>query len=135
MKTIILTLAITFGFISTHSFAQDQDKKLKHQAEIKQLNDSIEYELLVFDSGFETFLAQLPYSMEFYSDDYYKNWNIRYVTEWNIRALNPARFGTFYENQIDYQSNVDYGLELNFKLYHYFLYIEEKYGIHLVQRK
>lgn len=134
MKTIIVALGMLMS-LSVIVNPQKNDQKNKNKAEIKQSNDSIEYELLVFDSGFETFLAKLPYSKDFYSNDYYKNWNLSYVTEWNIRALNPARYGTFYENQIDYQSNVDYGLDLNFKLYHYFLYIEEKYGITLVQRK
>ena len=117
------------------SFGTAQQEKTKGKAEIKQNADSVEYELLVFDSGFETYLAKVPYSKEYHTNEYYKNWNIRYVTEWNVRALNPMRYGSFYESKIDYQSNIDYGLDLNFKLYHYFRYIEDTHGIVLIKRK
>ena len=30
-----------------------------------------------------------------------------------------------YETYIDYNSNTDYGLDLNYKLYYYFKYFEE----------
>lgn len=95
--------------------------------------DSMEYDLIITDPGFESWLATQP-PAEFYSQQYYENWNQRYVTEWNIRHSNPLRYGGFYETQINYDPNVDYGLELNYKLYNYFRYIEEEYGIVLVPR-
>jgi len=60
---------------------------------------------------------------------------VLYVSEWNARALNPLKYGDFYETQIDYQSNIDYGIDLNFKLYQYFQFIEKEYGITLIKRK
>lgn len=134
MKTIIYIL----GLLLTYSIAfgpQKKETQNKQKAELKLVSDSTEYDLLIFDPGFETFLAKVPHDKEFYGNNYLKNWNLQYVAEWNLRALNPARYGSFYENQIDYQANIDYGLDLNYKLYEYFQYIEEKYGIILLKRK
>ncbi len=36
-----------------------------------------------------------------------------------------------YDSYIDYNPNIDYGLDLNYKLYYYFRYFEEKHGIRL----
>ncbi len=134
MKTIIFIIMLSMVF-SLNSSPQKKTKPLKNKAKITQLNDSVEYELLVFDAGFETYLAKLPYSKDFYSNDYYKSWNIRYVAEWNARAVNPIRYGNLYENQLDYQADIDYGLELNFKLYHYFQFFEKENGVTLLKRK
>lgn len=114
---------------------QAKEKHKKLQLETKLATDSVEYDLLVFEPGFEAFLAKVPYSKEFYGDEYYKSWNLLYVSEWNARALNPLKYGDFYETQIDYEAQIDYGLDLNFKLYQYFQFIEKEYGIILLKRK
>lgn len=134
MKTIIYLLGFTILF-ATNFNQQKQIEKPKLSAEIKQSTDSVEYDLIIFDIGFESYLATIPYTKNFYTNNYLKNWNLRYVTEWNVRAINPLQYGSFYENQIDYQSNIDYGLDLNFKLYQYFQFIEKKHKVILVQRK
>ncbi|MBU1011418.1 MAG: hypothetical protein KKG99_00310 [Bacteroidetes bacterium] len=134
MKTITYILGFSIIFMMNPD-PQNKEKHKKLQLETKQEIDSVEYDLLVFEPGFETFLATLPYSKEFYGNEYYKNWNVLYVSEWNARALNPLKYGDFYETQIDYQPNIDYGIDLNFKLYQYFQFIEKEYGIILVKRK
>ncbi len=93
--------------------------------------DSIEYELIVIDPGYETFLAtQKPAS--FFTQVYYETWNYRYVIEWNMRHDNPIAYGDMYETKIDYDPKTDYGLDLNYRLYYYFRFFEEKNGISLV---
>ena len=94
--------------------------------------DSAEYELIVFDIGYETFLITQP-PMEFYSKEYYKNWNTLYVTEWNLRYITQAKTG-FYETQIDYDPLIDYGIELEYRLYYYFQFFEQKNNVTLIQR-
>ena len=134
MKSIIYLFGLSLIFALTLN-PQKKSVDPKHQAEIKQSTDSVEYELLVFEPGFESYLAKVQHLKEFYGNDYYKNWNIQYVAEWNVRAINPIRYGSFYENQIDYQWNINYGLDLNFTLYQFFQFIEEKYKIVLIKRK
>ncbi len=97
-------------------------------------HDSTQYELVVMDSGYEQFLASEAKPINFYSNEYYSSWNQRYVTEWNIRCHNPRRYGSFYVMPIDYSPHVDYGIELNYRLYNYFLFIERDYRIVLVPR-
>jgi len=97
-------------------------------------DDSVQYELIVIDPGYESFLLmQKP--MEFYSQHYYESWNQRYVTEWNYRHSQPLRYGDMYETYIDYSPHIDYGLELNYKLYYYFLFFEKKNGVNLLPER
>ena len=96
--------------------------------------DSVEYELIILDPGFDAFLAMQPH-MQYYSRYYYENWNLRYVREWNYRHSQPLRFGNIYETYIDYRPNIDYGLELNYRLYYYFRFFEKENGVDLLPEK
>ena len=87
-------------------------------------SDSIKYELIVSDPGFESYLVTKP-SMNFYSKEYYESRNRIFVTEWNYRCDHPSLFGNLYETHLDYNSIVDYGIELNYRLYNYFRFFEE----------
>ena len=91
--------------------------------------DSTEYELVVFDQGFETWLLMQPQNQ--YSVEYYKNKNRIYVSEWNQRYSNPRRYKGNYESYINYDSFIDYGLEFERRLYYYFRYFEETNGVRL----
>jgi len=125
---IILFISVLVSCQTKNTVTDKSNSTLKIEE-----TDSTQYELLIFDIKYESFLLTQP-PMEFYSQDYYENWNIQYVTEWNIRHNNPVRYGDFYETQIDYSQSIDYGLELNYKLYYYFLFIEKEYGITLIKR-
>ena len=134
---LLFTLILQWT-LSLHGCASQkhvEGKAPETQVQTAVNGDSTQYELIVFDPGFETFLATLPYGKEFYSDNYYQTWNIRYVQEWNQRCHNPLRYGSFYETPIPYEANIEYGLDFNFRLYHYFLFIEKKYGIVLIHRR
>jgi hypothetical protein len=49
-----------------------------------------------------------------------------------MRAQNIGQFNpTIYENLIDYQQNIDYGYEVNYKLFNYFLFAQKKYKMNL----
>lgn len=94
-------------------------------------NDSLEYEVIIFDVGFSNYLNTIAKPMNFYTQEYYEGRNIFYVTEWNRRAMNPMQFGDFYTNEIAYDSHTDYGLDVNYKLFNYFKFVEYKYRIKL----
>jgi hypothetical protein len=137
----VLLLALTIGMPLTgckttrkaESTAQQPPKVklVKNNAEDEK--DSVEYELIVLDPKFESWLATQP-SPHFYSQQYYESWNRLYVSEWNHRHNNPLRYGSFYATYIDYDPHIDYGLELNYRLYYYFRFIEDEYGIVLIPR-
>jgi len=94
------------------------------------LTDSLEHRLIVLDPGFESWLVTKP-SRWFYSQSYYEQKNRLYVTEWNHRyRIFPGKVK--YDSYIDYDFRTDYGLDLNYKLYYYFRYFEEKNNVRLI---
>ncbi len=46
-----------------------------------EISDSTEYDLIVFDTNFDPFLAAQLYPNSYYSNQYYRNWNNRYCIE------------------------------------------------------
>lgn len=136
-KSCVVFLIFTGMLVSsckTTKKAQVPDQKVELiENDTIENTDSTEYELLFLDSGFESWLATQP-PANYYSQRYYENWNRRYVTEWNHRHSSPLRYGDFYQTEINYDPNTDYGLKLNYRLYYYFRFIEKEYGILLVQR-
>jgi hypothetical protein len=92
-------------------------------------SDSTEYELVVFDQGFETWLLMQPSQQ--YSLEHYKAKNRIYVSEWNYRYMSPSRYGSQYGSYLDYDYFLDYGLEFERRLFYYFKYFEESNGVSL----
>ena len=65
----------------------------------------------------------------YYSQQYLESKNQILVTEWNIRVSNPQRYDpNLYELPIDYRPNIDYGYDVNYKMYNYFIYFQLKYN-------
>lgn len=110
-----------------------KQKKLQEKEQpVVIANDSLEYEIIIIDPGFTYYLKAIAQPRGFYSQNYLETRNTIWVTNWNIRAQNPNRFdGNIYENVIDYQQNVDYGYEVNYKLFNYFLFAQRKYKMSL----
>lgn len=95
-------------------------------------NDSLEYEIIIIDPGFTTYLNSIAKPEGFYSQQYLENKNRLYVNTWNYRARNPIQFNSnIYENVIDYSPHVDYGYEVNYKLFNYFEFAQRKYRMNL----
>lgn len=95
-------------------------------------NDSLEYEVIIFDIGFNLYLNTIARPMGYYSQKFLENKNDIFVTNWNLRAMNPTRYdASIYGNIIDYHPNIDYGLEVNYKLFNYFLFAQKKYDMRL----
>ncbi len=92
-------------------------------------NDSTEYELIIFDPGFDFWLNSRLYSKKQYSNDYLKSINNQYVQEWNNRY---QRGDSRFSNSLDYNLNTEYGLDFNYKLFMYFKFFEETNKIRLI---
>ena len=88
------------------------------------VEDSVEYELIVFDPGFETWYLSHSRPSWYHSQNYYESWNRQYVTEWNYKATS-SRYSRYFDTTIDYEPFIDYGLELNHRLFYYFQYVEK----------
>jgi hypothetical protein len=131
-RLLFLTIILIFISSAVLYSQKGKDKLIMKADSIK--TDSIEYDLIINDPGFESWLATKP-SMNFLSKTYYETWNHMYVTEWNNRYYQQQRYGPLYEDYIDYRPNTDYGLELNYRLYYYFLFFEESNNVVLVRRR
>lgn len=94
--------------------------------------DSTEYELIIIDPGFESWFNMTHKPVWYYSKDFLASWNYQYVVAWNAKARDPffrdRNPDNPFLNEIDYRPHIDYGIDLNYKLYNYFKYIEATWG-------
>lgn len=102
-------------------------KTPKNEAVVRIANDTLQYEITIIDNGFLTYLNTIARPMNYYSLAYLESKNHYYVTEWNNRVRSNYK-PNLYENIIDYDYNIHYGLEVNYKLYNYFKFVELQYG-------
>ncbi len=98
------------------------------QDTVRIANDELEYEIIIFEPGFSIWAETTARQRGYYDQPYLETRNRIIVREWNSRVLQPQRFDTnLYEMQINYDSNIDYGYEVNYMLYNYFVYFQLKY--------
>lgn len=135
MKKLIYILLISVFVFNCNTSKTSTSKKderlesLKQNDTVKIVNEEVEYEIIIIEPGFNFWLASRARPRNFYSQSFLENRNFQYVIEWNQRVLQPQRFNTnLYEMQIDYQQNIDYGYEVNYLLYNYFIYFQLTYN-------
>ena len=91
-------------------------------------NEEIEYEVIIIDAGFSTWLNSRAFPRGYHSLNYLESKNQLYVQEWNNRVLQPNRFDrNLYEMQINYDSSTRYGYEVNYLIYNYMIYFQNTY--------
>ena len=96
---------------------------------IRIANDSLEYEVIIIDPGFSSWLASRSFPRGYHSQSYLENKNIFYVTEWNNRVMQAQRYNpNLYEMSINYDRNIDYGYEVNYLIYNYMIYFQNTYN-------
>ncbi|WP_343588826.1 DUF6146 family protein [Flavobacterium sp.] len=134
MKKCISILIVLFTIIACSSASKNiasidtatPNKKVNDTVRIA--NDSLEYEVIIIDNGFSTWLASRAYPRNYYSLQYLENKNYLYVTEWNNRVLQPQRYNpNLYEMSIDYRPDIHYGYEVNYLIYNYMIYFQNTY--------
>jgi hypothetical protein len=95
---------------------------------IRIANDDLEYEILIIDPGFNSFILTQP-PRGHYGLIYLENKNRNFVLEYNNRARNPQQFDfNLYPQSIDYNYGTPYGYEVNYMLYNYFRFFMQKYN-------
>ncbi|MBJ6367626.1 DUF6146 family protein [Snuella sedimenti] len=134
MKTLVylvLAIGILIGCNTSKTMAAKEDQVAKQEAvsdTVRIANDKLEYEIIIIEPGFNFWLASRAKPEGYYSQQFMENRNMFYVNEWNRRVLNPMRYNpNLYEMQIDYQNHIDYGYDVNYKLYNYFIYFQLTY--------
>lgn len=122
---ILYLLFIPFLILSCGSTQNTSARKDEDKVVIK--NEELEYEIIILEPGFNSWLATQP-PESYYNQSTLEIKNNRWVIEWNSRVLQPSRYNSnLYQMQIDYDSHIDYGMNVNYMLFQYFTYFQQKY--------
>lgn len=121
--------ALTFSCTTTKLKVSNPEKtEYPKKDTIRIANDALQYEIIIIDTGFNSWLASSAKPRTYYSLPFLENKNYLFVTEWNARVSQPQRYDpNLYEMKIDYDPNIHYGLEVNYLLYNYFIYFQNQY--------
>lgn len=135
LATLMLVVIVMFTRCGTNKNAlsiTDKEKEAFAEKKVDTItiaNDETEYQIIIIEPGFNFWLQSIAKPEGYYSQSYLENRNRIYVINWNQRVLEPLRYSpNLYEMQIDYNPNIDYGYEVNYKLYYYFIYFQRKYN-------
>ena len=133
MKNLFYTVLVIFSFQSCNSTYSSSNESISEKNEQEQdtvriANDEVEYEIIIIEPGFNNWLAGRAKPEGYYTQEYLENKNRQFVMEWNNRVLDPSRYDpALYQQLIDYDYFTDYGYEVNYKLYYYFIYFQLHY--------
>ncbi|HLW31625.1 MAG TPA: DUF6146 family protein [Aequorivita sp.] len=130
---ITISISVFFSCGPTQSTIGSDTKDLGVESDtIHIANEDLEYDIMIVEPGFNSWLISQP-PRGFYGQSLLESKNRLFVSEYNNRVLQPAKYGmNLYNEQINYDPNVDYGYEVNYLLYNYFVYFQEKYNQHFI---
>lgn len=125
---VIIFFTILSCNSSKSSIASNNIALVSKKDTIRIANEELHYEVIIIDSGFSTWLETRSYPRGYHSQSYLENKNKLYVSEWNNRVMQPQMYNrNLYEMTIDYNSNIDYGYEVNYLIYNYMIYFQNTY--------
>lgn len=127
LLAVLCVLIFSCGTGNTSMAGSPSDGSVKNDI-VRIANDSLEYEIIIIEPGFQSWLASQP-PRGFYGLAKLEGKNRQFVAEYNNRVLQPNRYSrNLYEEQINYDPTIRYGYEVNYLLYNYFVYFQEKYN-------
>lgn len=126
---ILLTiLGIAYSCSTSKTIPTKETNTAKQSDTVRIANDELEYEVIIIDPGFSTWLISRAHPRGFHSQTFLETKNQLYVNEWNNRVMQPQRYNpNLYEMTIDYSPNINYGYEVNYLIYNYFIYFQNTY--------
>ena len=133
MKNSIYIIAVIFfaivGCTTSKSSVIDKEKPTGMKSDtIRIANDKLEYEVIIIDPGFSSWLISNAQPRNYHSQSYLESKNQIWMSEWNSRVLQPTRYNpNLYEMTIDYNPSIDYGYEVNYLIYNYLVYFQNTY--------
>jgi PBP1b-binding outer membrane lipoprotein LpoB len=131
MKKIVIiigTILIISACVSTKNIS---DKESKNKESPKIENDSTEYTLISFDFGFDSWFMRYKNNGDVRSIEYYKNWNSRYVRDWNSKTLSFSK-GNFFNTSLNFDPEEIDDLDIQRQLFYYFQYVENELKIDII---
>ena len=137
MKYIVVVLVglviLSWGCSSTSNTSKplkfSKEKKLAYNSKksdtVRIANDSLEYEIVIIQPGFQNFLAGTARPRGFYSLSFLEARNDIFTVNFNQRVNNPQLFDpVLYQVPVNYDSSIDYGYEVNYLLYNYYIFFQ-----------
>ena len=126
---IVFIFCFLLGCTASKSTLPSTDKSTATQNDtVRIANDELKYEVIIIDPGFSTWIATRAFPRGYHSQSYLENKNRMYVSEWNNRVMQTMRYSpNLYEMTIDYDSNINYGYEVNYLIYNYMIYFQNTY--------
>jgi hypothetical protein len=126
--TILTLIASCKSYNSNQTINNDSDYNLVKSDTVSISSDESDYEIIIIEPGFNSWLYRTAKPRGFYSQQYLETRNALLVQEWNIRNSQPTTFDpNLYQLRIDYDTRSDYGYDVNYKLYNYFIYFQLTY--------
>ncbi|WP_452220767.1 DUF6146 family protein [Lacinutrix salivirga] len=136
MKNLALIGLLCIVFIScntTKKTALNTNNDVVQEGDtLKISGDNLEYDIIIIEPGFNAWLISTAQPEGYYSQSYLETKNQFYVNAWNNRVISSNFNRNLYEMQINYDRNIDYGYEVNYKLYNYFIFFQNKYNQNLL---
>ena len=116
-----------------YSCGSTRDRNLKdsqiNEDTVRIANDSLEYEIIIIEPGFNLFINSIARPEGYYSQQYLENKNRFLVSEFNQRVSQPQNYNPdLYLQEINYNPSIDYGYEVNYLLYNYFVFFSRHYN-------
>lgn len=106
-----------------------QQQEVPEEDIVRLSSDALEYEIIIIEPGFNAWLDRMAQPKGYYSQSYMESRNWIMVQEWNSRVLQSTTYDpNRYQLQIDYRPGINYGYDLNYKLYNYFIYFQLTYN-------
>lgn len=125
---LFIILGIAYSCSTSKTVVAKETKNAIHGDTVRIANKELEYEVIIIDPGFSTWLISRAHPRGFHSQSFLETKNQIYVTEWNNRVMQPQRYNpNLYEMTIDYSPTINYGYEVNYLIYNYFIYFQNTY--------
>lgn len=125
---ILALIASCKSYNTNQTINNDGDNGLVHSDTVSISSDETDYEIIIIEPGFNQWLLGTARPRGFHSQEFLETRNALLVQAWNQRNLQPQSYDpNLYELRIDYDTRTDYGYEVNYKLYNYFVYFQLKY--------
>lgn len=132
MKKLLWFFLLGFCIYSCSSTKEREmvvNEEVAKNDTVRIANDSLEYEIIIIDPGYSYFLNAIAHPKGYHSLSYLENKNRFLVADYNSRVFQPNVYDpSIYTQQIDYNPSIDYGYDVNYKLYNYFVFLSRKYN-------
>lgn len=127
-----IVIKLVFALFVSLAVSCNTSKNIENtNAKIVENDDSTTYELIVLEIGFDSWYVLQNQPSRYRSIEYYRYWNQRYISEWNFKAGRQSHSDIF-RDLINYDIGEDYPFEIEHKLFHYFIFVENELKIPII---